>query len=134
MALPRRVLVAAAISVLLFVSFAALRLQLIPSWNRDSLEQPLIRHDEGHLILPPEYKQLPEESVFCAERYGLLYLETLGQSAINHCTTDSASSLTCFHSRTDPHVDRADPFCIAGPASFDDRDKKFSLGCRMREW
>ena len=131
----RRNRIAAVISVVLLGYFAALQLQLIPSWSRDRLGngQPLIRHDEDRLGLPPEYQLFPEELAYCTERFGLQYLENLSKSAVNHCTANSAASVTCFHSRTAPDG-RTDSFCIAGPAVFDGKEKKFSLGCRIREW
>ena len=131
----RRNRIAAVISVVLLGYFAALQLQLIPSWSRDRLGngQPLIHHDKDCLGLPPEYQLFSKKFAYCTERFGLQYLENLSKSTVNHCTANSVSSLTCFHSWT-ASDGRVDSFCIAGPAVFDGKEKKFSLDCQIREW
>lgn len=81
--------------------------------------------------LPPEYTSLAQESSFCAERFGLLYLEGLRDSATEYCTAESSSTLTCFHSQT--HHSRIDSFCIGRSASFDSNKKKFHLDCGLAD-
>lgn len=88
--------------------------------------------DDSALLILPDYQQVPEESISCGERYGLRYLRTLGNNHVSYCTPDSASSLTCFRSRTAADG-RIDSFCVGGPVSTDDNEKKFKLGCDLRE-
>ena len=73
------------------------------------------------------------ESTYCAERFGLKYLENLSNTSVNYCDASSAASLNCFHSKTAADG-RVDPFCVGGPATYDKKEKKFQLSCRVRDW
>ncbi|OQE18771.1 hypothetical protein PENSTE_c017G02853 [Penicillium steckii] len=77
-------------------------------------------------VLPAPYTTVPDQSPFCAERFGTTYLDKLRDSATQYCNESSA--LTCFHSQT---VDRWDSFCFGKEAKFQPEDGKFHLGCDM---
>ncbi|KAL2813080.1 hypothetical protein BJX63DRAFT_421386 [Aspergillus granulosus] len=83
------------------------------------------------LNLPLEYTEVKEPPLFCANRFGTLYLRQLRDSMAEYCTPDSPSGLTCFHSKTAPS--RVDSFCFARGALFDQGNKKFTLGCSLRD-
>lgn len=87
--------------------------------------------EDDDLLVLPKYKQVPEETTYCAERYGLRYLQNLGNNHINYCTPDSISSLTCFRTQIDANG-RVDTFCVGGPANTDINEKTFKLGCELR--
>jgi EGF domain-specific O-GlcNAc transferase len=131
--------------ILICLVFTVLSLQPIQSRTTEysESEQLLPHHDDGPsresppahpdtvLSLPPEYQQAPKEQPFCAERFGLPYLQNLASSAVSYCDPNSASSLTCFRTQIDPKH-RIDSFCIGGPATYD--SKKFVLDCSLRQW
>lgn len=129
---------------------------LFPSPLRDYLptrlhrKKPLPHHEAGHTVsscegannrttfdknrlsLPSEYDRLLEESPFCAARFGREYLDELRDSATEYCSADPISSLTCFHSRT-AQDQRTDSFCVARDAALDTIEKKFHIGCELRD-
>ena len=120
------------------LSFSILLFILITLYSLLSVRKPQVDRLHGssiatHALLPiPEYQKASAVSTFCAERFGLEYLQSLSNSSTNYCNADSGSSLTCFHSRT---VDkRTDSFCVGGAASIDSDEKKFRLKCDLREW
>lgn len=89
--------------------------------------------DSEMLPVPSDYHRAPMESEFCAERFGMKYLETLSNNVASYCDPNSASSLTCFRSKT-AKDDRLDSFCVGGPAVFDAHERRFKMGCELREW
>lgn len=80
--------------------------------------------------LPADYTKPRTDQPFCEERFGVAYLENLGDAAIGYCTPDSSSSLTCFHSQT-TDSSRVDSFCIGEGAFLDPETHKFRLGCEL---
>lgn len=87
--------------------------------------------DLAPLNLPPDYSEQPEETTFCAERFGAKYLEDLRDSSTDYCTLNSTSQMTCFHSSTSSN--RVDTFCIGRDALFDPTSKTFHLQCDSEE-
>jgi protein O-GlcNAc transferase len=83
------------------------------------------------LSFPADYTPASDEPSFCAERFGLLYLENLRDSATRYCKEQSGSHLTCFHSKT--ASDRIDTFCLGQNAIFDRTSRKFVLQCELGE-
>jgi protein O-GlcNAc transferase len=108
------------------------RKQLLSHHDDGPPQEYLPLHTDSVLSLPPEYQQPPQEQPFCAERFGLPYLQNLASSAVSYCDTNSASSLTCFRTKIDSKNQRIDSFCIGGPATFD--SKNFGLDCSLRQW
>ncbi|CAG7916124.1 unnamed protein product [Penicillium olsonii] len=82
------------------------------------------------LTLPQDYLSSTDESVFCENRFGIPYLESLRDSAMQYCTADSHSGFTCFHSQT--VKGRVDSFCLGRNAIFDPIRAKFRLQCELR--
>ncbi|KAL2850711.1 hypothetical protein BJY01DRAFT_209582 [Aspergillus pseudoustus] len=83
------------------------------------------------LGLPVDYSLPFDEPSFCAERFGLSYIENLRNSATRYCTEQSDSQLTCFHSTT--ASDRIDTFCLGQNAMFDITSRKFVMQCELDE-
>ena len=106
--------------------------QLLSHHDDGPPQEYLPLHTDNVLSLPPEYQQPAKEQPFCAERFGLPYLQNLASSAVSYCDANSASSLTCFRTKIDSKNQRIDSFCIGGPATFD--SKKFGLDCSLRQW
>ena len=87
------------------------------------------------LSLPSEYQHVPNQAPFCAERFGVRYLQNLGKTSINYCDDDSASTLTCFHNQIDAEG-RVDSFCAGGLATISGGHgggKNVKLDCRPKE-
>ncbi|KAF9888039.1 hypothetical protein FE257_009303 [Aspergillus nanangensis] len=72
------------------------------------------------------------ESPFCAERFGLSYLDNLRDSATEYCTPESPSSLTCFHTDIAGHYS-IDTFCIGRNTIFQSPTGKFHMDCEQRK-
>lgn len=81
-------------------------------------------------ILPAEYTTKHLDQPFCNDRFGIQYLQGLSEKSTTYCTENSASFLTCFHSRT-AKEGRTDSFCVGEGSSF--KDGRFGLDCRARE-
>lgn len=97
----------------------------------ESPSTPLLTQDD--LALPPEYHQRVPEAAYCADRFGLAYLDELRTHVVDYCDADSSSSrITCFRSQTAPEG-RIDSFCLVGPAGFDPDEKKLQVDCRLRD-
>ena len=126
----RRYRLASILMIILFILFTLYGFQSLWEPQGETLHGS---HITAHALLPlPEYQSAPGELAFCAERFGLEYLQGLSNTSTNYCNSNSRSSLTCFRSQT---VDkRIDPFCVGGPASSDSDGNKFELNCELREW
>lgn len=83
--------------------------------------------------LPPEYQKPPDQTAYCADRFGPKFLQELSKTATNYCNLDSSSSLTCFRTQTSADG-RVDSFCVGSPSLFDSEQGKFLLDCPLREW
>ena len=85
--------------------------------------------------IPTEYFMSPAPTAeWCNDRFELAYLTSLSRTQTEYCDTSvSTSTLRCFNTPTGKDG-RVDSFCIGGPAIFDDRERKFQLDCRLREW
>lgn len=81
--------------------------------------------------LPVAYTPVADESSFCADRFGIPYLEALRDSATQYCTPQSSSSITCFHSSTVRDESRQDTFCFLQSVGFDPKQPKFNVGCEL---
>lgn len=80
---------------------------------------------------PSAYRQGAETSHDCARRLGTPFLQDASRTAVNYCSSSSPSSLTCF--RTQIKSGRIDSFCIGTPATFDQSNMTFKLGCEMSD-
>lgn len=94
-------------------------------------EDETLRKPKPSLSLPEDYLKVPSEPPFCANRFGIQYLENLRDAATEYCTPESASGITCFHSQT--VKSRVDSLCIGRNAVFDPEDKVFHLGCELSD-
>ncbi|KAE8381583.1 DUF563 domain-containing protein [Aspergillus bertholletiae] len=124
------------ISVLIAISYILLPLHpgrlsepalgLLPTPVRDDVEdQPVVVP-----ALPADYVAVPQGSAVCADLFGVPYLESMRDVAVEYCAPQSSSSLTCFHSQ---HVgSRIDTFCLAQGASFNLSRQKFTLDCELQ--
>lgn len=83
------------------------------------------------LPVPSDYQYTPEEPEFCAERFGLKYIENLSKKSASYCDANSTADLRCFHNQITK--DRIDSFCIGGPTIFDAQENLFNLDCHLRE-
>src|SRR5436853_4105528 len=104
----RRYRIGIFVAILLLVSFTLYQLSFAPSSrNTTPTEKPFVSHADTSpkqpptpldytLPLPPEYQQTPHKLEFCAERFGLAYLEGFSNASVNYCDGQSISSLTCF--------------------------------------
>ncbi|BCS25464.1 uncharacterized protein APUU_50175S [Aspergillus puulaauensis] len=81
--------------------------------------------------IPPAYAGVEKPPPSCDDRFGDSYLRQLRHSATEYCTPESQSGLTCFHSKT--AAGRTDSFCLARGAHFNQVDRKFTLGCSLRD-
>ena len=140
----RRYRIGMVVAILLLVSFTLYQFSFVP-FSRATTEtgksfpshadakpsQPPAVH-EHTLPLPPEYQQAPHELAFCADRFGVPYLEVFSSSSTEYCDAQSLSSLTCF--RNQITNERTDSFCIGGPATLDLEEKKYKLDCPLRTW
>lgn len=77
--------------------------------------------------LPKLYTDKIPDAAFCEERFGLQYLKGLAEHITSYCEASSAARTFCFHSTTEKT--RVDSMCIAGPASFKQPERKWSLPC-----
>lgn len=133
-----RTIVIAAILTIGFWALAYLQVLQLPNGSAVihhhddflSLSSPS-RPDEA-LSLPPEYTQAPVEELFCAERFGIDYLQNLAKAFTSYCDADSRSNLTCFHTKVDPKG-RIDSFCIGGPVHYHKGTKNYQLDCQPRQ-
>jgi hypothetical protein len=66
----------------------------------------------------------------CSERFGLGFVHRLGETAVNHCSSNSSSSFTCLYYKT--RDERIDPLCYGTPAVIE--DGYVSLACTPRDW
>lgn len=94
---------------------------------------------KGHLpnveqasSLPADYLAVAEEPSFCADRFGVTYLEKLRDSRTEYCTPNSPSGLTCFHSQT-ASGSRIDTFCFGRGAVYDPAQRLFIMDCQLRD-
>ena len=138
----RRYRIGIVVAILLLVSFTLYQFSFAPSSSNTtqsekqftshadtSLTQPPTSLDYN-LPLPPEYQQTPHELEFCAERFGLPYLEGFSNASANYCDGQSLSSLTCFWNQITN--ERTDSFCIGGPAILDVKENKYKMDCPLR--
>ncbi|KAL4894412.1 DUF563 domain-containing protein [Aspergillus ambiguus] len=97
-----------------------------------SPDQPLSEAAKSPSLTSDFSSQGSSESLFCADRFGARYLENLGNAAVEYCTRDSPSPLTCFHvSVSADH--RVDTFCIGQNTVYDPKTQKFDLQCELGE-
>lgn len=104
----------------------------VPPTHKATPQRPIIAKPHPKSArpnLPQDYLLTTEESIFCENRFGTKYLETLRDSATAYCTADSPSDITCFHSQTTKGY--VDSLCIARNAIFDPATAKFRLGCDL---
>lgn len=87
---------------------------------------------ENDPSLPPIYQQKPVQPMYCEERFGAQYLQNLSESATSYCDAASTSTLTCFDTVIDPKK-RADAFCVGGPVTIDNAQRKFQLDCETND-
>ena len=79
--------------------------------------------------IPSDYLQVPSEEPWCAEHFGLEYLQRLIDSSTSYCDpSDTTSNLVCFHSQT-AFEGRIDSFCVGGPAILNAETMKFEQAC-----
>ncbi|KAL2831113.1 hypothetical protein BDW59DRAFT_7002 [Aspergillus cavernicola] len=138
LASPRRAILAGVVFIIIILIFLTHnsfhsfpRAEKAPSLG-PGREQPAREEEvqgQDSLNLPSEYTPVSKEPSFCAEHFGLLYLESLRDSATQYCTTPSSSDLTCFHSKT--ASDRVDTFCLGRNVRFGGNSRKFSLQCEL---
>ncbi|RHZ48578.1 DUF563 domain protein [Aspergillus thermomutatus] len=81
--------------------------------------------------LPAEYSALADQPSYCADRFGITYLEKLRDSKTEYCTPESPSGLTCFHSQTASDY-RIDTFCFGHGAVYDPAQQKYIMSCQLR--
>ncbi|RMJ23419.1 hypothetical protein PHISP_05699 [Aspergillus sp. HF37] len=126
--LRRRVFLISAV-FLVFVIALLIFPKCKPSPSPEDASVPL---EQKAVSFPPEYSMTPFESRFCADRFGIPYLEHLRDSATEYCTSESSSALTCFHAKITDTL-RIDTMCIGQDSGFDPATRKFRLGCELRE-
>lgn len=138
----RRYRIGIVVAILLLVSFTLYQFSFAPSSsNATQYEKPFASHADTSptqppirldsiLPLPPEYQQTPPELEFCAERFGLPYLEAFSNTSANYCDGQSLSSLTCFWNQITN--ERTDSFCIGGAAILDVKENKYTMDCPLR--
>lgn len=138
----RRYRIGIVVAILLLVSFTLYQFSFAPSSsNATQYEKPFASHADtsptqppirldSTLPLPPEYQQTPPELEFCAERFGLPYLEAFSNTSANYCDGQSLSSLTCFWNQITN--ERTDSFCIGGAAILDVKENKYKMDCPLR--
>jgi EGF domain-specific O-GlcNAc transferase len=138
----RRSRIGMVVAGLLLISFTLYRFSFVPSPGATTQtgktftphadpnpSQPPTPLDSA-LPLPPEYQQAQHELNFCAERFGLPYLENFSNRSTEYCDAQSLPWLTCF--RNQITNDRTDSFCVGGPATLDLKEKKYKLDCPLR--
>ena len=126
----RRHRLLSALAIIFFIAFTVYGIQSLRRPHGEALYSP---PSMGHALPQlPEYHEAPDELAYCAERFGLDYLQNLSNSSVNYCTDNSASRLTCFRSKTEDN--RVDSFCIGGPAVFERTTGQFELDCDLRQW
>jgi EGF domain-specific O-GlcNAc transferase len=138
----RRCRIGIVVAILLLFSFTLYQFSFAPSSsNRTQSEKQFASHADTSptqpptpldytLPLPPEYRQTRHELEFCAERFGLPYLEKFSNVSANYCDDQSLSSLTCFWNQIT--YERTDSFCIGGPAILDVKENKYKMDCPLR--
>lgn len=84
------------------------------------------------LDAPSDYGVLHQQPLWCDQRPGLPYLESLCYSAAQYCTSESKSQLTCFHSKTSQDG-RIDPFCVGHGVALDQASSTFRVSCQLAE-
>jgi protein O-GlcNAc transferase len=84
--------------------------------------------------IPSEYTVAPlDQRPFCNKQFGMAYLEGLRDRATEYCTSNSSSSLVCYHTHKTP--DRpVGSFCLGRRAQFDSRTSKYKLDCDLVGW
>ena len=138
----RRYRVGVVLAVVLLFSFTLYQFFFVPSSSTTTQSgKPFTSHTDAKpaqpsaplgstLPLPPEYRQTPHELDFCADRFGLPYLQSFSNRSADYCDGNSLSSLTCFWNQiTD---ERTDAFCVGGPARLDMQEKRYKLDCPLR--
>ena len=120
------------------VGVLAVSWSLLPyrSWTIGPLE---VKHSpapydpsSGYIpSLPTIYSQDVPDSTGCAKQLGTPYLHNASETLVNYCTDASSSSLNCFHTRAT--TEKIDSFCIGYPSVFENQEKKFQLGCKLRD-
>lgn len=84
------------------------------------------------LDAPSDYRTVPQQPLWCEQRLGLTYLESLCYSEAEYCTSESQSQLTCFHSQTSQDG-RTDSFCLGRRATLDRASSTFQVSCQLTE-
>lgn len=107
----------------------------LPKWKLpttgNSAEPDIERQEKLDLDVLPEYNLKPYVNQFCEDQYGRTYLEKIRETSTGHCTPESQTNITCFHSRMSSDG-RLDMFCLGKSAVYDPTAKKFSLACEQR--
>ncbi|KAE8152929.1 DUF563 domain-containing protein [Aspergillus avenaceus] len=128
--LQRKVLrfVVSAVIVLLFLSF-----WLYPASHLSPTPVTAAAQENEAVLptLPLDYVESPREAPWCANSFGVAYLENMRNLATEYCASSSSSALTCFHSQTSGS--RIDTFCLAQGASFNSSRQRFTLGCELQQ-
>lgn len=121
--------VAMAITLVIFSGYCYQGTYRIPTVD-GSRHRQRCEESQSTVNLPVDYTYSQELSPFCADRFTHAYLEKLRNSATEYCSSESISSLTCFHSQTTES--RTDSFCFGQSVTFDTLQKKFVLQCSLR--